>query len=222
MIATRNSPEAKYCTLKHDCSGVNGTNDMQPCHAWRVSQRAGGVGQDGGGDEPYEGWLPRSGLLYGVDWVLYPLHPKAAHSAFSVKIMPLLKEASFSRVHNHMAGVEELAWHDFQITSRVAGTVGGRGAGGCGEAHAGLPDCLSSSALSLAAPVIAQSVFCCEMQHEECHLVCQHTNMSGPCTRSQAPLAAVPVRGKHQPWLACTSVPGAHEGENADPTACGA
>ncbi|KAL6761042.1 hypothetical protein V8C86DRAFT_3089084 [Haematococcus lacustris] len=92
-----------------------------------------------------QGWLPRSGLLYGVDWVLYPLHPKAAHSAFSVKIMPSLKEAlgqgqgqdpgqaphpeshsSFSGAHNHMAGVEELAWHDFQITSRVAGTVAKR------------------------------------------------------------------------------------------------
>jgi hypothetical protein len=38
---------------------------------------------------PTQGWIPRSGLLYGVDYVVYALHPAAAHSHFSVLLLPL-------------------------------------------------------------------------------------------------------------------------------------
>lgn len=31
-----------------------------------------------------QGWLPRSGLLYGTDYVVYPAHPAAAHSTYAV------------------------------------------------------------------------------------------------------------------------------------------
>eukprot|EP00878_Enallax_costatus_P014238 GHUV01014893.1.p1 GENE.GHUV01014893.1~~GHUV01014893.1.p1 ORF type:complete len:524 (+),score=214.67 GHUV01014893.1:625-2196(+) len=34
-----------------------------------------------------KGWLPRSGLLYGADYVLYQLHPEHAHSDFVVSVL---------------------------------------------------------------------------------------------------------------------------------------
>lgn len=34
-----------------------------------------------------KGWLPRSGLLYGADYVLYQLHPEHAHSNYLVSVL---------------------------------------------------------------------------------------------------------------------------------------
>lgn len=34
-----------------------------------------------------KGWLPRSGLLYGADYVLYQLHPEHAHSDYVVSVI---------------------------------------------------------------------------------------------------------------------------------------
>jgi len=41
-----------------------------------------------------QGWLPRSGLLYGTDFTLYQAHPSIAHSTFSVVVLPLLQSTS--------------------------------------------------------------------------------------------------------------------------------
>jgi len=35
------------------------------------------------------GWVVRSGLLYGIDWVLYQRHPAHAHSDYGVIVVPL-------------------------------------------------------------------------------------------------------------------------------------
>lgn len=77
-----------------------------------------------------QGWLPRSGLLYGVDYVLYQMHPLAVHSEFGVMLVPLSGPYR-----------PDLNWLDVQITNRLINQVGGL----CGEiwsAH-------SFSALSL-------------------------------------------------------------------------
>ncbi|GAX73207.1 hypothetical protein CEUSTIGMA_g660.t1 [Chlamydomonas eustigma] len=59
-----------------------------------------------------KGWLPRSGLLYGVDYVLYQMHPLAVHSEFGVLIVPL-------------AGPHkpDIRWMDVQITNRLINQV---------------------------------------------------------------------------------------------------
>eukprot|EP00798_Chlamydomonas_sp_ICE-L_P016382 gene16382-22583_t len=59
-----------------------------------------------------KGWLPRSGLLYGVDYVVYQLHPAAMHSDYGVMLIPL------KGPHN-----PDMAWRDFQITSRLVSQV---------------------------------------------------------------------------------------------------
>eukprot|EP00983_Pelagomonas_calceolata_P067063 1149339-Pelagomonas_calceolata.AAC.2 len=99
-----------------------------------------------------QGWLPRSGLLYGTDFTLYQAHPSVAHSTFSVIVMPLLRgsnaNARCSQTSEHTGGSRHLTsdpapcgsqglglgpharsnrqldWHDLQITARVVGTVG--------------------------------------------------------------------------------------------------
>ncbi|KAG1675023.1 hypothetical protein FOA52_002680 [Chlamydomonas sp. UWO 241] len=62
-----------------------------------------------------KGWLPRSGLLYGVDYVLYQLHPTAVHSEFGVMVVP------GSGPHR-----PDLGWLDVQITNRLINQVAKR------------------------------------------------------------------------------------------------
>ena len=59
-----------------------------------------------------QGWLPRSGLLYGVDYVVYQMHPTAVHSEFGVMLVPLVGP---HRPH--------LGWMDVQITNRLINQV---------------------------------------------------------------------------------------------------
>jgi len=59
-----------------------------------------------------KGWLPRSGLLYGVDYVLYQMHPLAVHSEFGVLIVPL------AGPHH-----PDMRWMDVQITNRLINQV---------------------------------------------------------------------------------------------------
>lgn len=35
-----------------------------------------------------QGWLPRSGLLYGCDYVVYQMHPCVVHSDYGVVVLP--------------------------------------------------------------------------------------------------------------------------------------
>eukprot|EP00887_Chlorella_sp_A99_P007261 scaffold2.g7261.t1 len=62
-----------------------------------------------------EGWIPRTGLQYGADCVLYQKHPALAHSDYSVLIMPLTPGLR-----------PPLSWHDIQITNRLSTQVSKR------------------------------------------------------------------------------------------------
>lgn len=70
-----------------------------------------------------KGWIPRTGLQYGVDFVLYQKHPALAHSDYSVTIqtpdMPVSSQTSSLRRPC-------LSWHDLQVTNRMTGQVGKR------------------------------------------------------------------------------------------------
>ena len=74
-----------------------------------------------------QGWIPRTGLQYGADFVLYQRHPALSHSDYTVIIIPL---APGQR--------PDLGWHDFQISNRLSTQASHRGscaAGvGCGQA----------------------------------------------------------------------------------------
>ncbi|GHP12094.1 hypothetical protein PPROV_001082100 [Pycnococcus provasolii] len=40
-----------------------------------------------------KGYIPRSGLTFGSDWILYAAHPQVAHSEFSVLVIPVVVDA---------------------------------------------------------------------------------------------------------------------------------
>ena len=69
-----------------------------------------------------KGWIARTGLQYGVDFVLYQRHPALAHSDYSVLILPLeeseMSPAALSR--------PPICWHDVQVTNRLTSQVGKR------------------------------------------------------------------------------------------------
>eukprot|EP00884_Botryococcus_braunii_P012153 jgi/Botrbrau1/20939/Bobra.0135s0067.2 len=56
-----------------------------------------------------KGWIVRSGLLYGADFVLYAAHPSSVHADCCVLLMP--KGCS-------------LSWNDLQISNRLCTQVG--------------------------------------------------------------------------------------------------
>lgn len=55
-----------------------------------------------------QGWIVRSGLLYGADFVLYTDHPTAVHADCCVLLMPQGRE---------------LSWNDLQISNRLCTQV---------------------------------------------------------------------------------------------------
>jgi tRNA-splicing endonuclease subunit Sen2 len=59
-----------------------------------------------------KGWLPRSGLLYGADYVLYQLHPAVVHSDYATILVPLQGRAKL-----------ELNWQETQIANRLISQV---------------------------------------------------------------------------------------------------
>ena len=66
-----------------------------------------------------KGWIPRTGLQYGVDFVLYQKHPALAHSDYSITIQtPGMTSGTIAR--------PPLSWHDLQVTNRLTGQVGKR------------------------------------------------------------------------------------------------
>ncbi|KAG2426935.1 hypothetical protein HXX76_012721 [Chlamydomonas incerta] len=69
-----------------------------------------------------KGWIPRSGLLYGVDYVVYQLHPVGAHSDFGVLVIPLGAEGE---QEGPGAGphTPPMRWLDLQITNRLINQV---------------------------------------------------------------------------------------------------
>jgi tRNA-intron lyase len=68
-----------------------------------------------------KGWIPRTGLQYGVDFVLYQRHPALAHSDYSVLIQPIINSRSSAALTR-----PPLSWHDLQVTNRLTGQVGKR------------------------------------------------------------------------------------------------
>jgi tRNA splicing endonuclease len=64
-----------------------------------------------------KGWLPRSGLLYGVDYVAYQMHPTCCHSDFGFLLMPLRSKGK---------DLPDLNWRDLQIANRLIGQVAKR------------------------------------------------------------------------------------------------
>jgi tRNA-intron lyase len=86
-----------------------------------------------------KGWVPRTGLQYGADFVLYQRHPALAHSDYSVIVLPV----------NGPLARPNLSWHDLQITNRLTAQVGKRLLllymyDRNGSAGYSSPDCLSN------------------------------------------------------------------------------
>ncbi len=73
-----------------------------------------------------QGWLPRSGLLYGIDLVAYQRHPAAMHAEYGVLVVPVADGP-----HR-----PELGWRDLNITNRLVNQARG-GAGGWGWGQGG-------------------------------------------------------------------------------------
>lgn len=59
-----------------------------------------------------QGWIPRTGLQYGADFVLYQRHPALAHSDYAVTIVPLRPSQR-----------PPMGWHDLQISNRLSTQV---------------------------------------------------------------------------------------------------
>jgi hypothetical protein len=66
-----------------------------------------------------QGWIPRTGVQYGVDFVIYQRHPALAHSDYSVVVTPV----NGGRGDLARPG---LSWHDLQVTNRLTTQVGKR------------------------------------------------------------------------------------------------
>jgi hypothetical protein len=53
-----------------------------------------------------KGWLPRGGLLYGADFVLYGLHPALVHSEYVAVVLPLERRGAAADEHEQKRGGE--------------------------------------------------------------------------------------------------------------------
>ncbi|KAL6780162.1 TIE1 [Auxenochlorella protothecoides x Auxenochlorella symbiontica] len=62
-----------------------------------------------------KGWIPRTGLQYGADYVLYQKHPALAHSDYAVLVVPQFE-----------ARGPRLEWHDLQTANRLSAQVSKR------------------------------------------------------------------------------------------------
>ncbi|KAL0043737.1 hypothetical protein WJX82_004457 [Trebouxia sp. C0006] len=80
-----------------------------------------------------KGWIPRSGLQYGTDLVLYKQHPSLVHSTLCVIIVPMMfskecAEQSPTSNPGLMVGGHSgsLSWHDVEGLNRLCVRVGKR------------------------------------------------------------------------------------------------
>lgn len=71
-----------------------------------------------------KGWIPRTGLQYGVDFVLYQRHPALAHSDYSVIVLP--RGAGTPGATAPALVRPEPCWQELQITNRLTSQVGKR------------------------------------------------------------------------------------------------
>lgn len=76
-----------------------------------------------------QGWIPRSGLQYGADLVLYEQHPSLVHSTVCVLIVPIKEDTqtgstSCSTVACAQDGDNgHLAWHSIEGINRLCTRV---------------------------------------------------------------------------------------------------
>jgi len=66
------------------------------------------------------GWIVRSGVLFGADFVLYTHHPRSCHSAHSVLVLPITPTIGPKWVQD----AEYIRWETALFASRVASQVG--------------------------------------------------------------------------------------------------
>ena len=66
-----------------------------------------------------QGWIPRCGLAYGADWVVYDRHPAHAHSYICVLVMPGQSTTTTPAVS------PELLWKHLEGTNRLVTRVSG-------------------------------------------------------------------------------------------------
>ena len=64
-----------------------------------------------------QGWIPRCGLAYGADWVVYDRHPAHAHSYICVLVMPGQSTTTTPAVS------PELLWKHLEGTNRLVTRV---------------------------------------------------------------------------------------------------
>ncbi len=90
-----------------------------------------------------QGWLPRSGLLYGVDYVVYTLHPAAMHSTCSVLLLPVRASHPLPDPPPELLHRAAAAGDDGDDDSGGGG--GGGGGGGVADDGAACGDAASSA-----------------------------------------------------------------------------
>lgn len=69
-----------------------------------------------------QGWIPRSGLQYGADLVLYEQHPSLVHSTICVVVVPMAPPASDAEQTLILTphGTDgALSWHDVEGINRL-------------------------------------------------------------------------------------------------------
>lgn len=79
-----------------------------------------------------QGWIPRSGLQYGTDLVLYEQHPSLVHSSLCVILVPTAPPPADFGQHSPQAGSTQaawvgvdgdLSWHDVEGLDRLCTRV---------------------------------------------------------------------------------------------------
>ena len=69
-----------------------------------------------------QGWIPRSGLQYGTDLVLYEKHPSLVHSTICVIIVPMAppgSDADQTPTPTPHGTDDALSWHDVEGINRL-------------------------------------------------------------------------------------------------------
>lgn len=64
-----------------------------------------------------QGWIPRSGLQYGADLVLYEQHPSLVHSTVCVLIVPMKGERQSGCNSSNTAATAAQDGHDGHLAS---------------------------------------------------------------------------------------------------------
>lgn len=69
------------------------------------------------------GWVPRHGIKFGVDWLLYGKGPALDHAEFGVIVMPSYTDVRWKGYQGGTSGVRGKSWHWLHSVNRVLSTV---------------------------------------------------------------------------------------------------